>query len=753
MKLRRDENGQTMVFGAISLFILVSFTAMVFNVGQVVSHRVEIQNAADAAARSGALAEANLLSTVAFLNDGMAYVYYNMIRYATNVTVFGTLAELKETGPPFPSDQLVGVSDAVGRYNQAFLEADTWVPRCHTWLGVIDRMSRAVAISGDKLIRREIRRSAAANAMHDVNGEQQGIEALALFPDFTFLPHLGGYLRLDIDQIDPNNGWHITSNTGYMMEIRRLGDHHWLITSTDGVQIEVQRIGPNHYILTSGDMTLEIQRPSATHVIVHVTGSDPVSIDCVYLDGIGWAVHSVSSDVEVQYQPFSQGGYMVTVTPGGSVGVQTGPNGQLQIWDGIQWTNVPGQQNQITVGGQTIPVQMSNTIALPGNASLDLPNTIHIGSVTYHIPDNVQIGNTGLELREDSVRITAIVGPATFIIDDMGQQPHLEINGLTTADADGLWRVLSHRGTRHRLQWPYPEDNFWIYEYTSNSSYLYPDGPQRLGQHAMYDNDPVGKTGEAPAWTEWFNPATGNLVAADAYHQTRESWDPALTNYIDVDGNEFVRRIAGDMFHRNNKKYVTINLNAVPRPMRLTDDFLKFGINVAVWRDKDSAVLQGGKKGVLRFDLFENPSWGYFAVASARCAFLDKTGGSPVWRGTFDTRAEISDWIETSHQNLYEPVWTAMLVSTSDAVKSEHIDAIAPDTGANFLWRGLSGGRDTLFGQTHDGGTWHEPVPPEEFRQHWHVRDDVPVKFRDMRNRQGDVFDVTAPELHDAIDH
>ncbi|MFH1732426.1 MAG: pilus assembly protein TadG-related protein [Planctomycetota bacterium] len=744
-----------MVFGAISLFILVSFTAMVFNVGQVVSHRVEVQNAADAAARSGALAEANMVSTVAFLNDGMAYIYYNMIRYATNVTVFGVLAELKETGPPFPSDQLVGVDDPVGRYNQAYQEADTWVPRCHTWLGVIDRMSRAIALSGDKLVKREMRRTAVANVLHDVDGARKGVEAMALFPDFSMLPHLGGYLRLDIDQIDPNNGWHITSSTGYMIEIRRVGDHEWLITSSDGGQIQVERVGVNHYILTSGNHALEIERPSDTHVIVHVTGKDEVHIDCSYLQGIGWAVHAVSDDVQVQYEPFRDGGFMVTVIPGGSVGVRRGADGFLEMWNGLEWVPVPGHQEEITVGGVTIPVQQSSTIALPGNASLDLPNTIHVGPITYHIPDCVQIGNTSIQLRRDSVRITARIGPATFVIDDMGAQPYLEVNGLTTADADGTWRVLSERGTRHRLQWPYRDDNFWIYEYVSNASYLFPDNIQRLAHHAIHDNDPFMQANGAaqPAWMEWFNPVTGNLISKDAYHQTRESWDPALTNYTDEDDNEFVRKYASDMFDRNNKKYVTIDLNAMPRPMRLTNDFLRFGINVAVWRDKDAAMLEGGEKGVLRFNVFENPSWGYFAIASARCAFLDRSGGAYEWRTTFDTNSEITAWIERSYQNLYEPVWTAMLVSTREAIKSEHIDAIPPDTGTNFMWRGLAGGQYTWLGHTRGGATWHDPDPPGGIHEVRKVRDDVAGKFRDMRNRQGTAFDHTSPDLPDAIDH
>jgi len=34
-------------------------------------------------------------------------------------------------------------------------------------------------------------------------------------------------------------------------------------------------------------------------------------------------------------------------------------------------------------------------------------------------------------------------------------------------------------------------------------------------------------------------------------------------------------------------------------------------------------------------------AWGYFALASARCAFLDNTERPPRWRTTFDTSAEI----------------------------------------------------------------------------------------------------------------
>jgi hypothetical protein len=755
MKRFGDERGQTMVFGAIALFILVSFTALVFNVGQVVSSRIEVQNAADAAARAGALSEANMVSTIAFLNDGMAYLYYNLMRYSTNVAVFGTLAELKETGPPYPSDAVIGVADATQRYQEAFLEADLWVPRTYTWLGVINRIERSVALSANLLVKREMRRTAIENASHLADGQSKGIEAIAIFPDFTFLPHQGGYLRLDIDQINPNNGWHIVSNTGYMIEIRRLNPDHWRITSTDGVQIEARRIGPNHYILTTGAQELDINRPTEDHVIAKVTGPNPTNLDCRYLPGIGWAIDAISEDVRVEYEPFRDGGFKITVTPGGSVGVRRGPEGRLEQWDGSAWVPIPGDVDQIAVGGKVIPVQRSSSIALPGNASLELPNRIRIGALEFTIPDHIRVGGTGITLRSDSVRIEATVGPAHFVIDDMGAQPTLVVNGLTNADADGRWRILSERGTRHRMQWPNPSENFWIYEYVSNASYLAEDSLRRLAHHAVQDNDPytLANASALPAWTQWFNPETGTLTGPEDYHQSRPSWAPQFTNYIGPDGQPYVRRFVSDMYGRNNREYLSIDLARIPRPMRLTDDFLKFGINVAVWRDKDKPVLSGGNKGVLRFNLFENPPWGYFAIASARAAFLDTTLATPNWRATFETSAEISTWVDRGFQNLYEPVWTGMLVSTRESVKGEHIDSIPPDTGTNFVWRGLAGGSYTWLTRTYGGATWHDPDPAEEFDQFRRARDDVPAKFRSMTDRQGRTFDHTSPDLPDAIDH
>ncbi|MHC5039535.1 MAG: flp pilus-assembly TadE/G-like family protein, partial [Planctomycetota bacterium] len=87
-RLAVEEKGQGLLFGVVSLFILCLCTAMVYNLGQVTNTRTRVQSAADSAALSGALVEADIGSSIAWMNDGMAYVYYHLMRYAVDVIVY-----------------------------------------------------------------------------------------------------------------------------------------------------------------------------------------------------------------------------------------------------------------------------------------------------------------------------------------------------------------------------------------------------------------------------------------------------------------------------------------------------------------------------------------------------------------------------------------------------------------------------------------------------------------------------------------
>lgn len=185
-RIYRDEEGQSLVFGAITAFTLVAFVALSFNVGMVISKRVRAQNAADAAAYSGALVEANSLSAIAWLNDGMAYTYYKLMRITVDYVVFDTLKGFKDCNPA--ADDLVAAGTFLFpgvdmRYQQAKLRYEEWVSsgfgdnapdgKGKAWLKRMARLSRGIAAATPALIKQEVWGTALAN----------GVDLVTMYPE------------------------------------------------------------------------------------------------------------------------------------------------------------------------------------------------------------------------------------------------------------------------------------------------------------------------------------------------------------------------------------------------------------------------------------------------------------------------------------------------------------------------------------------------------------------------------------------
>ncbi|MDI6780989.1 MAG: pilus assembly protein TadG-related protein [bacterium] len=70
-KLKRDENGQSLVAGALVMLIIVAFLATSMDIGKFVNWRIKTQTASDAACVSGAKMEAAWLNWIALLNLGI----------------------------------------------------------------------------------------------------------------------------------------------------------------------------------------------------------------------------------------------------------------------------------------------------------------------------------------------------------------------------------------------------------------------------------------------------------------------------------------------------------------------------------------------------------------------------------------------------------------------------------------------------------------------------------------------------------
>lgn len=98
-RLRRlpgDEEGQSLIFGVLSIFIVLFFVSMILNVGEVTTRRMQLQLAADSASYSSAALQAQILNSLTVVNSAMAQVRARSLRYAVDVNAYGVLAELRD---------------------------------------------------------------------------------------------------------------------------------------------------------------------------------------------------------------------------------------------------------------------------------------------------------------------------------------------------------------------------------------------------------------------------------------------------------------------------------------------------------------------------------------------------------------------------------------------------------------------------------------------------------------------------------
>ncbi len=708
-RLFREESGQGLIFGAVSLFVLVFCVSMAHNVGQVASERTRVQTAADAAAYAGAMVEADVVSSVAWMNDGMAYVYYHLMRYAVDNISYSTLRRFRMHPPgggPVISDSELDCENVEGQYQASFNRAREWIDRGEKWLRRISNIEESMALSCFTLMRQEIFRV----------GVENGAERVTVWPDLVFWPDPESELTIIIEKLP--NGWKLTADNGYWYEITEIGPERWQIKCNDGTEVILGKIGDN-------PKQYEIQVNDGTY------------LKATELPGLGWSIVGWSQGQSISYTPapsYGEGAYKIS-SGNGSVIVRQGPDGQLQEYSGGGWENMVSQDS-VDIDGTKVPINMTGAIKA-GNAEIYLPNRVDIGS-------------TRVDLLSDRVLLTAHIADAALRIEN----DEVVVNWLSNVhDDDGKWRTWVHPGVRYasggtwRHRMTENNSTTWTYEYQKNGSHFIRENPHRFGvTHALYDNDPQCRDytnpgyGRLPDWTDWFDPETGRAVSESrsdiAYYQTRLCWNPEHMQANKVPGKPgYYYVLQGDppqpievpcvvccqdlypgncpecrdwdgdginevRFHQIDSWVPTglkhddpdyhwqrVDFQQFRLPLVLGEDFFKFQINVGCWMDKkpDDRIML----------LYEDPPWGFFSVASARIGFLDinldgSSPGSHRFRYKFDTVEERQEWLE-SYANLYEPHWQAKLVSTNEAITDEDLDVDpAAETAVNWIYKGMA---------------------------------------------------------------
>ena len=549
--LHKGEDAQGMVFGAISLFMLAACVGLAHNSGVITSRRVQVQTAADSAAYAGALTTANILSDVAWMNDGMAYIYYNLMRSAVDVTVYRTLAEMKlHNYYPYnpkddpPSSRYVepdaktrafytsGGGDPEALWETAYKNAAATIPRGEKWMKMISDMEWALAKSGRYLVRDAIFKAAEGSyATFDAKSKGHDNDVVAVgivqnLHDVYFINPNGENVDMILEyNPDGQPLWKITYNGKLYAEIWKLGPDHWQIRRLNQ-KIDIIRLANDEWKIKTGNLEADIKKYKDGTIEVTVTGSDYAHLLCIPMGNGMWAVSGQAGGADVQYEPFAGGGYKLTVN-GQSVGVRM-QGGKMQQFKDGSWQTLPNQDT-VNVGGKDVKISVSNHIDLPGKASLDYPGRINLGPMSFNIPDQVHFGGMDITLARDSVKITGSVGNVGIVIDG-GNDGCAVLNGLNTCDASSAVKHDYGEG-HHRIETVIPGRR-WKYKWRAIEGIVAADST-RLGIHAIADverNSPEKNdwaySRELGKRNGWFDISTGS-PAPLRYHLTTPCWNPA----------------------------------------------------------------------------------------------------------------------------------------------------------------------------------------------------------------------------------
>ena len=158
-RLAREERGQGIIFAAGTLLLLIGFVALVYNVGRVVERRTQVQLAADNAAYSGAVTEANTVSTIGWTNSAMAQTYYEGANSAVNEVTAGVGALVAYLQQKY-GDQ---ANPNIGQYQtdytalaSLFREANKNRVNAELWIKELAQVENSVAVLSQRLTEEEM---------------------------------------------------------------------------------------------------------------------------------------------------------------------------------------------------------------------------------------------------------------------------------------------------------------------------------------------------------------------------------------------------------------------------------------------------------------------------------------------------------------------------------------------------------------------------------------------------------------------
>ena len=129
-RLWRDESGVVLALTVVVFLTLFVIACTVYAVGEHIRQRIELQNAADAAAYSGAVVQADALSRIAAINKAMAWTYVQMGRAVMDYDVD---AWLELTLQKYRTDYMMCLGQISPYSSCPFTYLNSWIGSAVGW--------------------------------------------------------------------------------------------------------------------------------------------------------------------------------------------------------------------------------------------------------------------------------------------------------------------------------------------------------------------------------------------------------------------------------------------------------------------------------------------------------------------------------------------------------------------------------------------------------------------------------------------
>jgi hypothetical protein len=564
MKLiRKNEQGSALLMGALTMWFILYAIVLIYEVSESISEKMRLQMAADTAALSGARIMANSISTISWINDARAMIYYEQCRYAADLVTMGALAKIYLSGAVGSDGEDILESDGGfiedgklidgGGFYSKFM--DTWNSYTEkqniNWMDdpvaelyseqekqdasevvrmkglnsreQLSRIQHSIALVTGTLVEKEVYDRASAN----------GSQSTCFYPTTELVPRDGWKREIILTKIGDSSqstyGWDFLFDDGKTIRAESIGEDSWEVNFNNEIKVVLQKVNDNRSKIQSCRITggSEDCRQILIDREENVVITDDVAIRNLTLDDGSQETCREMLDEIPDWETWGAS----TPLPDFENNTDCtrwkyeGPVLFLWNYDTDDWEEQTPPPSPEGGEGSTPETEMSpygTAVRITNQPYIDVGNGIHI----YH--NRLHINNTVVHMTNPIRMSSWFNGVYLEIKDDSAV-----VDGLSTANANCEWQRIYRgnggRNDRRRHRMCVEETDQWKYETEQLPTYMKEEDDRNrfIVLHGQADYKSQSGAGMQTWEQKWFDIETGELsVGEDKLLIGRECWHP-----------------------------------------------------------------------------------------------------------------------------------------------------------------------------------------------------------------------------------